>query len=524
MRIASSLSSKIAALLLLIAALTCGHNARAEDTTITSPSPLTGLWWNPSESGWGISITQHGSIIFAAWYTYDGSGKSAWYVASSCPLVGNACLGELYRVTGGRALTVPWEGAGVNVEKVGSISLAFTDNNTGALKFTINGASGSKSISRQVFGTSSSGTNYSDLWWNSNESGWGAALTHQGNTIFLTVYTYDASGAPTWFVASACAMAGSGCSGDLYQVTGGSAPNAAWSGGTSVAKVGTVSIAFSTSDAATMTYTINGTTQSKAIARQAFAGTGEPAVQYSDVFDAYFAAAGGGFRHRGIQVTDAAGSTRTGCVVTTTVSRSDIEATVAQRGGRITASTPTLWCGSIGSDSVCLRQFGNVVVYEETDTGYAFSGAYLTGMFSDKFSVVEKDTSDVTPNAYYYARTRDPSMTSPNPCPSEPSIPANAINGNWTGYSFNYSPAAHAGFTALATMSCTNPTCSILGTSSATVSFTQGVPWKTASGVAPLAGATMSSDQTLVSAFICNAPLDESRTFENCTFYTFRRQ
>jgi len=32
------------------------------------------LWWNPAESGWGISITQHNATIFAAWFVYGSSG------------------------------------------------------------------------------------------------------------------------------------------------------------------------------------------------------------------------------------------------------------------------------------------------------------------------------------------------------------------------------------------------------------------------------------------------------------------
>jgi len=39
--------------------------------TSTAPSPLTGLWWNPEESGWGLSLSQQGPIIFVAWYTYN---------------------------------------------------------------------------------------------------------------------------------------------------------------------------------------------------------------------------------------------------------------------------------------------------------------------------------------------------------------------------------------------------------------------------------------------------------------------
>ena len=47
--------------------------------------PEAGLWWNPNESGWGIHFTQRGNVIFAAWYTYDGTGAPKWYVASYPP-------------------------------------------------------------------------------------------------------------------------------------------------------------------------------------------------------------------------------------------------------------------------------------------------------------------------------------------------------------------------------------------------------------------------------------------------------
>ena len=40
------------------------------------------LWWNPGESGWGLSIIQHGGShqLYAAWYVYDSSGTPLWLV------------------------------------------------------------------------------------------------------------------------------------------------------------------------------------------------------------------------------------------------------------------------------------------------------------------------------------------------------------------------------------------------------------------------------------------------------------
>lgn len=233
-------------------------------------SSLTGLWWNPSESGWGMSLTQQGTTVFVAWYTYDSNGKPAWFVMSSCPLAGSSCTGDIYSVKGGTPLELPWNGNGKAVTKAGTGTLAFTDNDTGTFNYSVNGASGTKQISRQMFatGTSQPATDYSALWWNESESGWGVALTQQYETIFATLYSYDASGNPVWYVASSCPLSGNGCTGDLYQVSGGAAPTVAWSANLAVTKVGTVSFALNDSCTGTMTYTINGVTTTKAITNQ----------------------------------------------------------------------------------------------------------------------------------------------------------------------------------------------------------------------------------------------------------------
>jgi DNA-binding beta-propeller fold protein YncE len=234
--------------------------------------PMTGLWWNQNESGWGMSLTQHGTMIFMAWYSYDQSGTPVWYVMSSCPVTGNGCTGPVYKVVGGQALTSIWNGSGKVVSQVGTGTLFFTDNGNGIFNFTINGVAASKIITRQLFASGSSAPiDYTDLWWNPNESGWGVALTQQSGMIFATAYTYDAAGNAIWYVASSCPVLGNGCTGALYQVTGGSTPTAVWNGQNKiVTQVGTVSFIFSDSSNAQMNVTINGVTATKTIVRQSF--------------------------------------------------------------------------------------------------------------------------------------------------------------------------------------------------------------------------------------------------------------
>lgn len=44
---------------------------------------------------------------------------------------------------------------------------------------------------------------YTDLWWNPQESGWGANIVQQGETAFVTLFVYGPDGKPTWYVVPA---------------------------------------------------------------------------------------------------------------------------------------------------------------------------------------------------------------------------------------------------------------------------------------------------------------------------------
>lgn len=121
------------------------------DTSSTSTSPMTGLWNNENESGWGTAIIQQYGMMFVTMYTYDGNGNPVWYVASNCPVTTDGCTGSLYKVAGGSSPTTTWNGANKAVTEVGALTIAFSDANTGTMNFTINGVSGSKAITRSVF-------------------------------------------------------------------------------------------------------------------------------------------------------------------------------------------------------------------------------------------------------------------------------------------------------------------------------------------------------------------------------------
>ena len=252
-----------------------GAAATTNGSCNVAANPYKGLWYNPAESGWGMSITQHDNINFVAMYTYDQSAQPVWYVMSNCPIVtAGSCTGDIYKVTGGSVPTSTWAPS-LAVATAGTGTLTFSDTNNAQFNFTLNGAAGSKTIERQLFssGTAAQAVDYTDLWWNANESGWGVALTQDVGMIFAAWYTYDAAGQPIWYVASSCPLSGSGCTGDVYKVTGGMPLSASWVNldfTQALSTVGSVTFAFSDSSTGTMSYTINGVSGSRAITRQAF--------------------------------------------------------------------------------------------------------------------------------------------------------------------------------------------------------------------------------------------------------------
>ena len=146
----------------------------------------TDMWWNPDESGWGISIRQKlpvgGTVntvdaIFAVWYTYDpraidpASPGAAGFVPLWLVMPGGSWstpttyAGTIY-VTLGTPLMQPWNPSAFGIQPVGTYRFRFTDAGHGVFDYNIEppaglpatnpayglpALSGSKSIVRQSF-------------------------------------------------------------------------------------------------------------------------------------------------------------------------------------------------------------------------------------------------------------------------------------------------------------------------------------------------------------------------------------
>jgi hypothetical protein len=244
----------------------------------SSPSALTGLWWNSNESGWGISFTQRRNIVFGAWYTYDGSGNPKWYVSPDCEMpagvtgTNGTCTGALYQVTGPTFFGTAFNPSLDNVVSVGNLTIAFQDANTAMMTYTVNGQGRTVSIIRQVFQPASTppAIDYSDLWWNPNESGWGMTITQQYGVMFLAWYVYNGSGNPVWYVAPDCVVVGSACSGSVYSTTGPPLGPSFNPNSVIASTAGTITVTFVDANNATISYTVNGVSSTKQITRQTF--------------------------------------------------------------------------------------------------------------------------------------------------------------------------------------------------------------------------------------------------------------
>ena len=107
------------------------------------------MWWNPSESGWGVSIAQHAGSnqVFAVWYTYDprepssaGRYKPLWFVMPGGTWTSPTRLTGSVYVTNG----VPFNQAGSNPRSnpVGSFTFDFASSSSGTFTYNVAPPSG----------------------------------------------------------------------------------------------------------------------------------------------------------------------------------------------------------------------------------------------------------------------------------------------------------------------------------------------------------------------------------------------
>jgi hypothetical protein len=108
---------------------------------------------------------------------------------------------------------------------------------------------------------------YTDIWFNPAEAGWGVNVVQSDTFLFLTFFIYGADSKPTWFTGQVTQDSSGNFNGTLYSTTGTYylSPWAGFAGG----PAGTVSFQPSGPYTARLIYTVNGVgTVTKFIQRQ----------------------------------------------------------------------------------------------------------------------------------------------------------------------------------------------------------------------------------------------------------------
>jgi len=112
---------------------------------------------------------------------------------------------------------------------------------------------------------------YSDLWWDPDEPGWGLQLTqHPGGNLWATLLVYAQDGSATWYVMMGGAWSGPATyTGPFYKTHG------PWFGvpiatGFDIQQVGSATFAFTSYSTVTFTYSVDGVMKARNLQRQPF--------------------------------------------------------------------------------------------------------------------------------------------------------------------------------------------------------------------------------------------------------------
>jgi len=126
---------------------TCTYSA---SPNLAGARNYQGLWWNASESGWGINFAHQGNTIFATWFTFDVDGSPLWLVATMDKGAGETFSGTLYRETATPFGVTPFVANPATA--VGTASLTFADGNSASFSYTIGAVLKNKTLTHQPLG------------------------------------------------------------------------------------------------------------------------------------------------------------------------------------------------------------------------------------------------------------------------------------------------------------------------------------------------------------------------------------
>jgi len=129
--------------------LTCGTGfAQSLGTTFSD------LWWNPAESGWGVTVDHQQDVMFLTFFIYRADGSPYWVAAlltrtSASDALPFVFSGDVYEYSG-PYFGGPFNPSLVNNRKVGTAIFSTPYVNSATLTYTVDGVTVTKSLQRQT--------------------------------------------------------------------------------------------------------------------------------------------------------------------------------------------------------------------------------------------------------------------------------------------------------------------------------------------------------------------------------------
>ncbi len=204
----------------VVATNSLGSDTQTLTVTVLSSTPTlsdrnySGMYYNPASSGYAVNLTHQGNVLVAAWYTFAQSGRPIWFTAATTRQPDGSFVGDYTVYTGLPFNEINNAPATLTNASAGTVSLSFAPDGKLDFRFEANEFTGSqqRTLSKLQFDPAAptchytnlsrnTATNYTDLWWQPLESGWGLTIEHQGNLIYVVWYTYAADGQPVWMTA-----------------------------------------------------------------------------------------------------------------------------------------------------------------------------------------------------------------------------------------------------------------------------------------------------------------------------------
>lgn len=210
---------------------------------------FSGLWWDESKPGQGVSIIQKNNSICGAWYLYDEYGKDMWLVFTGSLTSDNSFTSELLQYTG-PALGTPWDINKLKATSRGSVTITFNGPERAIMRYRLGLINGTLNL--KPFANDDA-----VMYWDKNKQGQGLSFFLEGSKVYLVWYLYDKNGRNMWLTSGTDLDINSN-SGYLYRFRG---PPFGSTWDTSLLTstiVGTAAIAFSDPEIVQFYYNIEG--------------------------------------------------------------------------------------------------------------------------------------------------------------------------------------------------------------------------------------------------------------------------